>query len=709
MTHRGPRTTPGAAWSRARATLRPGRGADTGGGGDGADTVAAGTAAPAGSEVIGSVDDPAPGQVLWTGGFTARGWTAGAGRPALAVAVRVGEEVVGWAATGTELRPDVAAALGQPALERAGWKVQVPADSVRPGEGDVVVSVWLRPDAPAVDLAPIPVRFSDHAALDGGAGPATGWEVALEEPGAPAPVDGVLLQVRGWALRDRRPPDRIDVLIDGAPAGRARLGLPRPDVELTLGQPGTELSGFEALIDRGAVAVADEELRVELVGYAPGRPGEVIAARTVRTVVAPGAGPHPALRAGPAPAPAPGDGPRTVVFTHTLSLGGAQLWLQELLRRADAGRALGATVVSFGDGPLRPELEAMGIPVHVTTGPPPDDAEAYEGRIAELMPLVAAKGATAALVNTMTAWAGADICRRLGIPVVWGIHESLSPSAFYRAAFGRGAHPHILDCCLASLAAARALVFEAEATRRILAPWTEPGRTVVVPYGVGTAALDRYRDEVSVEATRASLGLPPTARMLLVMATVEPRKGQTVVAEAFARLAGEGADRMLVFVGANETPYSQALRRRVEAGPLASQVRVEPVAADTRPWYRSAEALVLASDLESLPRSAIEAMCLGVPVVASAVFGVPDLVEDGRTGLLFEANDTAACAGALRRWFALSPGERAAMGSAARDHALRHYDSAGYSAEIAALLTAFGSGRDDLPSEILAPAGGEGR
>lgn len=73
----------------------------------------------------------------------------------------------------------------------------------------------------------------------------------------------------------------------------------------------------------------------------------------------------------------------------------------------------------------------------------------------------------------------------------------------------------------------------------------------------------------------------------------------------------------------------------------------------------------LASDWEGTPLAVMEAMAAGLPVVASAVGGVPELVVDGETGLLIPARDAAALAEALER-MAAQPAVRAAMGSAAR-------------------------------------------
>jgi D-inositol-3-phosphate glycosyltransferase len=252
-----------------------------------------------------------------------------------------------------------------------------------------------------------------------------------------------------------------------------------------------------------------------------------------------------------------------------------------------------------------------------------------------------------------------------------------------------------------ALATADALVFEAEATRALYEPWSGPGRSIVVPYGVDTGAISAYRHRVSREQARTATGVQGDARMILVMGTVEPRKAQTRIAQAFGLVQAQFPDWDLVFVGGSDTLYSNGLEEYLREVGLDERVRVLPVVDDTYRWYRAADLLLSLSDLESLPRSALEAMGFGVPVLATSVFGLPDLIEDGRTGFLFEPNDLSAAVEALRRVLALGESELRAVGESGRRHVLDHYDSAGYVTDTMALLEGFLEDRQTTPREIL--------
>ena len=68
--------------------------------------------------------------------------------------------------------------------------------------------------------------------------------------------------------------------------------------------------------------------------------------------------------------------------------------------------------------------------------------------------------------------------------------------------------------------------------------------------------------------------------------------------------------------------------------------------------------LVCASDVESLPRTVLEAMAWELPVLATAVYGLPELIDDGETGWLCAPRDVDALADGLRRALTTEPQQR---------------------------------------------------
>ena len=185
---------------------------------------------------------------------------------------------------------------------------------------------------------------------------------------------------------------------------------------------------------------------------------------------------------------------RLLVVTHQLGLGGGQLYLTELLRRLLVELDISCLVVSPQDGPLRAELEDLGATVHVCGDYPVASPGRYEAALLELAALARDHGANVAVVNTMGAFIGADLARRLSIPAVWAIHESYPLDEYWLAAYGPdGIDPYVKGQAVDALGEAAALVFEADATRREYEPYTDRDRLLTVPYGITVADVDRYR------------------------------------------------------------------------------------------------------------------------------------------------------------------------------------------------------------------------
>ncbi len=101
-------------------------------------------------------------------------------------------------------------------------------------------------------------------------------------------------------------------------------------------------------------------------------------------------------------------------------------------------------------------------------------------------------------------------------------------------------------------------------------------------------------------------------------------------------------------------------------------------------YHRVSDVFVLLSEREGQPNALIEAMASGVPVVATAIPGVTECVEDGREGLLVPVGDAAATAAAIRRLLD-DPGLRTLMGRRARRRAVAEHDIARLGQRYAAL------------------------
>jgi glycogen synthase len=170
-------------------------------------------------------------------------------------------------------------------------------------------------------------------------------------------------------------------------------------------------------------------------------------------------------------------------------------------------------------------------------------------------------------------------------------------------------------------------------------------------------AIDALYEEVLPPATPqvehfAALEPAPDRQPLLLFASrLEPQKGPEVAVRALARLEREhGVRARLAMAGAAEGPAEREVRHVAVAEGVADRVefhgRLEPER--LRELVVRAHAWLMPSVWEDpAPTGCIEAALARVPIVASRVGGIPELVADGEDGLLFDAGDDAACAQAI--------------------------------------------------------------
>ena len=137
--------------------------------------------------------------------------------------------------------------------------------------------------------------------------------------------------------------------------------------------------------------------------------------------------------------------------------------------------------------------------------------------------------------------------------------------------------------------------------------------------------------------------LPPEARVVLAVSRLEPQKGVDVAVRALPEIRRRHADAVLVVLG--EGPQRAELEELARSLDVPVQLpgRVPDVAA----WLRRAELLVHPARWEGFGLALLEAMLAELPVVATRVSSIPEIVADGETGLLVQPDDPPALATAV--------------------------------------------------------------
>ena len=522
---------------------------------------------------------------------------------------------------------------------------------------------------------------------------------AIPAGGIDLPADGVEvvlgpLYVTGWVVGNPQPVSSVDIFVNGVQIGPARLGLPRPDVNMVLDVPEASIAGFETWVDLAALDNVAERATIEaVVGTTDG--AETLLGRREIAILPRALRPQRprSFRQSEARIRRLKQ-PHLLVFAHDLRRGGAQLALLDVLAGVQQA---GATVTAPEDGPMRSELETLGARIEIRANPPLDQHDAYRRGVDDLVSHFAAGGYDAVIANTLIPFWAVDVARRLGLPVVWFVHEKGPLSIFWASWMGEGRcpPPAVLDQAEVAFHDADEIVLVSAATEHHYRNYRSGADFVIINNAIDVADLTARLRGVRRQEVRTRLGVDQDTPLVLCVGALMPRKGQAVLVQALPLIRNRHPDAHLLLVGALGGPYESGLRRYVAARSLTDSVHILPFSGDVVPWYAIADVAVSASDDEVQPGVLLEAMACGVPVVGTDVGGVSEIVTDGDTGFLCEPSNVVSLAAAIDRALRASDDERAAIVSSARTRVLDRHDSsrrrAAYASVIRRLL-----GEDDI-------------
>lgn len=164
------------------------------------------------------------------------------------------------------------------------------------------------------------------------------------------------------------------------------------------------------------------------------------------------------------------------------------------------------------------------------------------------------------------------------------------------------------------------------------------------------------------------------------------RKGYDVFLETCRVLREEGVVFEAWFAGGGWSSEREQVQARefIRAHHLESVVSDLDLLPDISHLYEQMDVLLLTSRRDPLPRVIMEAMCHGIPVVATRVDGIPEMVEDGVTGLLVSSEDAAGFAAAVKRLLEDEPLRRQ-MGAAGRERAKKLFSPDTYREQMMAI------------------------
>jgi glycosyltransferase involved in cell wall biosynthesis len=191
---------------------------------------------------------------------------------------------------------------------------------------------------------------------------------------------------------------------------------------------------------------------------------------------------------------------------------------------------------------------------------------------------------------------------------------------------------------------------------------SEAGRAEAIEdEGVPADRVRVIRNGVDIPERAADVSIQPATALLI--SNLIAYKGHLDLIAALATL-----DEVPVVRLVGDGPERAALQAAVDAAGLSDKVLFEGRVLNARDLYQEVQFGLLVSHQEGMPNAVIEGMAAGVPMVATSVGGVTEVVQDGATGLLVPPRDPPALAAAIKR-ISADPALRSALGSAARRQA----------------------------------------
>ena len=353
---------------------------------------------------------------------------------------------------------------------------------------------------------------------------------------------------------------------------------------------------------------------------------------------------------------------KLVLWAGSFESAGTQRFLLELLRRMDRERFTPIVFSMLAEGELLPEIEALGVPVH----------EFGTGRHILSPRTIRDLSRAAAFLRRervdvlscmlgLTTLVGPFVGRAAGVPVV--VNNQRNLSYWLRGGVRESVYGFV------SRRVVDAVIVNSTAAASELAGRFGVPESKVENIGVGTD-LERIESARPNEELRRDLGLGDS-KVVGIVAKLSPVKGHRHFLKAAALISKAHGDVSFLIVG--DGPERTRLERTADELGLSEKVHFIGVRDDVPAVLKLMDVLVLSSLSEGSPNVVLEGMAAGVPVVAVRVGGVPEVVEDGVSGLLVDPGSAPGFSNAVLRL--LNDADRAReMGKKGRAIAVENYD-----------------------------------
>jgi len=351
---------------------------------------------------------------------------------------------------------------------------------------------------------------------------------------------------------------------------------------------------------------------------------------------------------------------RVVYIAHTFLVGGAEEMVLNLVRHLPE-RFEPAVCCIHAAGPIGEEIRRTRTPLAVLGLNPgwrrPWDLMRLRSYLCRMKPQIVH---TFLLTGSLYGRAAAMLAR---VPVVIGTEVNMYERKRRHHAWSERVLMAGTDRVVASAEAVREFYI-----RQVHA---DPAKVEVIYNAVDWSQLDVTMTRAEM---RASLGVAADAPVAGIIARLTEQKGHRYL---FAALAEEPALARLQLLVVGDGELKDELRRHGQSLGLSPRVHFLGARRDLGNLLAAIDVFVMPSLWEGLPLSLVLAMGAGVPVVATRIAGIPEVVQDGTSGLLVPPADAPALATALARVVS-DPALRRCLGTTARGFVVPRFGVEGY-------------------------------
>lgn len=380
----------------------------------------------------------------------------------------------------------------------------------------------------------------------------------------------------------------------------------------------------------------------------------------------------------------------SVLFVHRWGaiMAGGELWLLNLIEQLAACR-VSPSVALHIKGPLYAALREAEVPVRL-----------LRLDFLQAAPRSALPGSAAALLRSAV-----GLCRQAlasGVQLLHAFSPEAAEVGLFAARLARLPLVVTIHNCgpyhrfdrYVLRHSDRLIAISRAVERDLLMAGVSAERIARIPSGVAFEKLGR----AGSGKLRRELGLGPHTPLIAMVATLEPKKAHEVLLRAAPAVLAASPDAHIALLGADHAstpagpgPHELRLRALAHELQIAHRVHFLGFRPDAAELLGDCDLSVLCSRREALGLAAIESMALGVPIVATAVEGLREVVEDNRSGLLVPPDDPQRLAAAMTRLL----GDRALaarLAATARAAVRQRFDAGHLAREHAALYRALRAG-----------------